>query len=79
MNDNAEFFCIEVQPKTKMSPPVCYKSEIPISKAKHDDLLQLCRSKVIPHFFHNEYTSLTNFNNVKDTLPESDFEDIDIE
>lgn len=77
MNEDAVTFSIEVQPKTKINPPACYKSQIPLSKAKLDDLLKLCRNKVIPSIFHNEYNSLTSSNNVKDTLPESDIEDVD--
>lgn len=68
-----------MQPKTKISPPACYKSLIPLSKAKYNDLLKLCRDKVIPNLLHSEYNSLMSSSNVKDTLPESDIEDDSVE
>ncbi|CAG5021859.1 unnamed protein product [Parnassius apollo] len=79
MNVNAKTYFIEVQSKTKISPPACYKSQLATSKAKHDDLLKLCREKVIPEIFFNEYYSLTTANNVTDTLPQTDVKDDDIE
>lgn len=79
MDENSESYCIEVHSKSKLIPSACYKSQLPISKAKQDDLLKLSRDKVIPQMFHNEYHSLTSANSVKDTLPESDLEDGDID
>lgn len=80
MNNQAPSYSIEVQSKAKMnSIQPCYKSQLPLSKPKHDDLLKLCRDQVIPEMFHSEYLNLIHAASVRDTLAESDIEDDDVE
>ena len=49
-----------------------YQKKIPISAAKKKDLMQLCKSGVIPVEYHEYYKSLPSSNSSKDTLPEPD-------
>lgn len=74
MNDKASSFEIEVQTKVKSAPTNCYKSRLPISKQKYDDLNKLCKNNVTPPFFHHEFTNIP-VGTLKDTLPVSDIED----
>ncbi|CAH2106732.1 unnamed protein product [Euphydryas editha] len=78
MNPSAASFDVEVQSKTKISLLPCYRSQLPISKAKYDDLVKLCVDKVIPNCFKHEFVNIPRATNVKDCLPESDIEDCDI-
>lgn len=52
--------------------PTRYMSKLPISAAKKKDLLNLCKSGVIPSEFHNFYKCLPSQQSVKDRLPEPD-------
>lgn len=52
-----------------------YKSRLPISNKKYQDLWKLCTSKVIPDIFQDEYKNMPNAVNVQDTLQETDVED----
>ena len=52
---------IALQPK--------YKSQIPISKAKKKDLMDLCRNKVIDEVYHSWYEALPVATGVVDKLP----------
>lgn len=54
MDENANAYSIEVQPKSRGNPPACYKSQLHISKAKYDDLMKLCRNEEFPEMFHDE-------------------------
>lgn len=47
-----------------------YKSELPISYTKKQDLLKLCQSGVIPEEFHGWYSSLPSTNKKIDRNPE---------
>lgn len=51
-----------------------YTSELPISKKKYEDLINLCRNYTIAPQYHAEYYSL-KCGNIPDTLPETDIED----
>ncbi|CAH1109469.1 unnamed protein product [Psylliodes chrysocephalus] len=74
MNEKASSFKIEVQMRLKATPTSCYKSLLPISKQKYDDLNKLCINNVIPPIFHHEFMNIPTAT-VKDTLPDSDIED----
>ncbi|CAG5054121.1 unnamed protein product [Parnassius apollo] len=78
MNPTAASFDIEVQSKTKVTLLPCYRSQLPISKAKYDDLVKLCVDKVIPNCFKHEFVNIPRATNVKGCLPESDIKDCDI-
>lgn len=79
MNAIAPSFDIEVQSKTKVSSLLpCYRSQLPIAKAKYDDLVKLCTDKVIPNCFKHEFVNIPRATNVKDCLPESDVEDSEL-
>jgi hypothetical protein len=43
---------------THVAPAPCYKSQLPISSAKKQDLLSLCSSGIIPHEHHSFYRNL---------------------
>lgn len=58
MNASALSFDVEVQPKIKLSLTSCYRSQLPISKAKYDDLLKLCTDKVIPNCLKQKFLSI---------------------
>ncbi|CAG4983780.1 unnamed protein product [Parnassius apollo] len=75
MNVNAKSYNVEVQSKTKGPLMPCYRSRLPIAEAKYNDLMKLCKDKVIPAPFHHEYSIIPKATNAKDTLPESDIED----
>lgn len=54
---------------TSESMPRRYKSKIPISAAKKKDLVQLCKSGVIPSEFHEFYKNLPSQQSIPDRLP----------
>jgi len=57
----------------------CFCSKRPISVAKKNDLLSLCRSKIIPEEYHSYYKSLPTSKFLKDRIPDvdnSDFEEM---
>ena len=41
-----------------VKPVVAYKSQLPVTKSKYDDLVKLCRSGVIPQELHGWYENL---------------------
>ena len=51
----------------------CYKSKLPVSKAKKDDLFFLCRSRMIPDEHHAFYHTLPTASDKQDHLEEPDF------
>lgn len=53
----------------------CYKTKLPVSKAKKDDLLSLCRSGVIPEEHRAFYRALPTATVKQDHLEEPDFHD----
>lgn len=55
--------------------PLAYKARKPISKAKKEDLLTLCRSYAIPSAYHDFYDSLPDSEDVVDVLSEPDAEE----
>lgn len=57
--------------------PYLYKERLPISIPKYKDLKKLCDSGIIPKRFHAEYLNLPYKAPVKDTLNETDDDDID--
>lgn len=75
MDVNATEDIIQVIGKTKGPRENMYKTPLPITKQKYDDLAKLCKSNVIPLRYQNEFLSLPNGNG-RDILPESDDEDI---
>ncbi|KAJ0172677.1 hypothetical protein K1T71_011816 [Dendrolimus kikuchii] len=77
MNPTSASFDVEVQSKTKVSLLPCYRSQLPISNAKYDDLVKLCVDKVILNCFKHEFVNISRATNVKDCLPESHIEDCD--
>ncbi|XP_072400657.1 uncharacterized protein [Diabrotica undecimpunctata] len=77
MNKSAQSSKVELQLRTKVPLMACYQSRLPITKAKYNDLIKLCKEKVIPGHFQNEFTDLPYSENIKDTLPESDIEDVE--
>ncbi len=52
-----------------------YKTKLPVSKAKKDDLLSLCRSGVNPEERHAFYHNLPTATNQQDRLEEPDLND----
>lgn len=52
-----------------------YKTRLPISKKKYQDLWKLCTSKIIPEMYHYEYENFPYAVNVQDTLQDTDVED----
>lgn len=51
-----------------------YKSVLPITTTKHNDLKKLCNTGVIPRLFHSEYASFSHRIG-KDVLVDTDIED----
>ena len=41
-----------------VTPVMAYKSQLPVTKSKYDDLLKLCHSGVIPYELHGWYEDL---------------------
>ena len=54
-----------------------YLGQLPISKAKKADLMELLRSGVIPASFGAYYEALPSLEAVRDVLPDSDIDDYD--
>jgi hypothetical protein len=54
-----------------------YSKPIPISKAKYNDLQELCQKQVIRSDFHSFYTNLVSSTGTRDMLEQSDVEDAD--
>lgn len=52
-----------------------YRSTLPISTLKKQDLQKLCQENVIPKKYQQEFLNLTANNSRKDELPETDQED----
>ena len=52
-----------------------YRSQIPISKAKKKDLMDLCRNKVIDEVYHSWYEALPVASGVVDKLPLPDVDE----
>lgn len=77
MDKSAKSSVVEIQYKTRVPLMSCYRSRLPIAKAKYDDLVKLCKDKVIPDQFQKEFTDIPCSASAKDTLPESDIEDMD--
>ncbi|KAF9418529.1 hypothetical protein HW555_004678 [Spodoptera exigua] len=50
-----------------------YQSNLPIPKAKKDDLINMCNSEIIPSGYHNFFTNLPSVN-VSDNDPDSDLD-----
>ncbi|CAG4915896.1 unnamed protein product [Colias eurytheme] len=67
---------IEIIKKNKnLQPKNIYKSRLPISKKKYEDLWKLCTTKIIPENYHQEYANFPNAMNIQDSLQETDVED----
>ncbi|XP_045506274.1 uncharacterized protein LOC123702542 [Colias croceus] len=67
---------IEIINKNKnLQPKNIYKSRLPISKKKYEDLWKLCTTKIIPENYHQEYANFPNAMNIQDSLQETDVED----
>lgn len=66
---------IEISFKTLNEVPLSYKNDIPISKPKLRDLLNLCNQQIIKTEYHGEYFSLRSSSSVPDELAETDIED----
>ncbi|CAG5044420.1 unnamed protein product [Parnassius apollo] len=75
MEKSAKSSLVEIQSKTRVLLISCYHSRLPIAKAKYNDLVKLCKDKVIPAKFHKEFTDIPCSASAKDALPESDIED----
>ena len=79
--DDAEFdlLCVHEMPGIDVESLRCsmvpmYNKQLPISKAKHNDLQFLCKKLVIPEEFHSFYNSLTT-SDIPDKLDETDVEE----
>ena len=55
--------------------PRKYSGKIPISEAKKNDLLDLCKSLVIPEVYRGFYEAIPTSRTVKDKLPLPDVQD----
>lgn len=80
-NDDS-FSCINVRKNQRGRPltggnalKIKYTSKLPISKAKKNDLLSLCKSGFIPNEDHKYYEDLPTSGKVKDKLPEPDIDE----
>ncbi|CAK1601274.1 unnamed protein product [Parnassius mnemosyne] len=68
---------IEITNKNKnLQLKKIYKTRLPISKKKYQDLWKLCTSMIIPEMYHYEYENFPCAANVQDTLQDTDVEDI---
>lgn len=67
---------IPITGKPKIVNSKLYKSLLPISKAKYNDLKKLCETDVIPKIFQREYFALPTNGGIIDTLIDTDVEDI---
>ncbi|CAH0562933.1 unnamed protein product [Brassicogethes aeneus] len=55
-----------------------YKSELPITKTKFNNLKEMCEKNTIPPEYHHEYLALKHSVNVPDVLDETDVEDLPV-
>ncbi|KAL4709235.1 hypothetical protein ACJJTC_010535 [Scirpophaga incertulas] len=55
---------------------LAYTQPLPVSKALHNDLISLCKSGVIPPFYHGFYDSLTSVEDPECNENEEDQEDL---
>ena len=63
------------RPAPMKTPPLRYNSKLPISKAKHQDLLTLCDSGIIPSHHHAFFTALPVSTAMTDRLSQPDVND----
>lgn len=73
MKDDAPEEKIPINAKLK-SINLKYKSSLPITKAKYNDLKKLCDTGAIPKIFHTEYLNMP-IGNGRDELLDTDIED----
>ena len=57
--------------------PMLYSQALPITQAKKDDLLKMCRTGVIPDVYHQFYTNLTTDDSMRNALAVPDAEESD--
>lgn len=76
MNDTAAAEKVEVIGKNRRPGDNLYKNRLPIPKQKYADLVKLCKTFAIPRRYHEEYLNLQTCN-VKESLPDTDIEDVD--
>lgn len=57
-------------------PLLLYNDFLKISSKKYNDLKTLCDKNVIPARFHKEFLNLRYDDTIKDSLPETDQEEI---
>lgn len=74
MQDGAKEESIQIYAKPKQLNSK-YKSKLPITKAKYNDLKKLCDTGAIPRIFHSEYINLPSSTTGKDALIDTDIED----
>ena len=63
------------RPAPPKTLPLRYSSKLPISKPKHNDLMSLCHSGIIPEHHHHFFKSLPVSLSAKDRLPAQDKND----
>lgn len=63
---------ISIKTIADLDPEKLYVSQLAISAAKKNDMLNLCRTGVIPAEYHHYYQSLKTSATVTDRLPEPD-------
>lgn len=62
--------------KNLMSEPTqLYFQPLPISEAKYNDLINVCKKGAIPNYLHNEFLNLPHDVSTADCLPQTDDED----
>jgi hypothetical protein len=49
--------------------PPCYNAKLPITQAKKNDLLGLCKKGIIPEEYHPYYHSLPTATSARDLIP----------
>lgn len=76
--EDADFEAIQVTGKSRRGhpskesmcePPKKYPGRIPISVAKKNDLISLCKSGVIPEDYHTFYENIPSASKTNDHLP----------
>ena len=75
MKSDAEIHTLRLQSRGLKKPTKAYAAPLPISKAKHNDLMQLCTKGTIPEYFHQEYKNINHDAHVADVLAETDEKD----
>ncbi|CAG9782705.1 unnamed protein product [Diatraea saccharalis] len=75
MCDKAKSEYIDIIGKIDLMPKKIYKTRLPISKKKYNDLEKLCKNRTIPAMYIPEYESLPQAANIQDCLPDTDVED----